>query len=201
MKMRGISIRIAAGFVLAAAVTIVWAAGAVRATPEMARGLSAGTSKLDRAPKANPSEELGRRVAELARFAGSSPASAVAGLRRARAGVGQTNADIFAFRNDRGRACIVVLEWIGFCEPDEGSSTPGLDWSIGGGDADTPSRLIAVYSDDVVRVSLAVDGNAVPVSMANNVAYAEFPSTAGLATFTAFRADGRSNSVDISLQG
>lgn len=199
--MRTNRISVAAGIVLAASIMVtLCAVAAVRATPEMARGLSAGTSKLDRAALATPSAELAEKVSELARFAGSNPAAAVAQLRKARVEVGKTKTSIFAFRNDKGRACLVVPEWIGFCEPNEGSSTPGLDWSIGGGDPQTPSKFIAVYSDDIAKVTLAVDGTDVSVSMSNNVAYAEFPADAKHAAFSAVRSDGRSNSVEIDLQ-
>ena len=62
-----------------------------------------------------------------------------------------------------------------------------------------PSDLVAIASDDVAAVGLAVDGAPIPVSLANNVAFAEYPATARHAEITIVRRDGTTGTVDIQL--
>jgi|SRR5215211_1624820 len=195
--------RIATGIVVSVGAIAAFAGIASgRAARELPHGLSAGTSGLDRVPPmVAPAPHLLTRVEELARFAHADPTAASRNLRLVRSGLGRSRTNIYVFRNERGHPCIVVPDWIGFCEPDSGSTTPGLDWSIGGGDTQTPSKFIAVYSDDVATVTLRIDGENMPVSMANNVAYAELPAESRDAVFTAIRRDGSENSVSLDLAG
>lgn len=194
--------RIAAGIVVTVAAVALMSVGGVQATPAFSPGLSAGTSELEGIPAPVPlSDELTLQVEDLARFANTNPASALLNLRLVRSGLGANGTDIYVFRNDRDRPCVVVPDWISFCEPDSGAPTPGLDWSIGGGDPQTPSKFIAVYSDDVANVALNVDGRNVPVSMDSNLAYAEFQAGGHHAAFTAIRRDGGRNSVSLNLDG
>lgn len=188
--------------VMVSLVAVLVSVAVVGATPGLPSGLSGGTSKLDSASDpVVPSPRLARQVEFLAGFAKTDPALALRGLRLARQRLGATKTDIYTFRNDHGRPCVVVPDWVSFCEPDAGTGTPGLDWNIGGGDAQTPSKFIAVYSDDISQITLEIDGVGVPVSMANNVAYAEFPADSDKAVFTAIREDGRDNSVRLNLAG
>jgi hypothetical protein len=145
--------------------------------------------------------EVASNVNQLAEFVGTDAAEAASSLRLVRKGVGATATDIYAFRNEHGRPCIVVPEWIGFCQPSSGTKPEGLDWSIGGGDPQTPSKFIATYTDEIVSVTLAIDGRAIPVSMANNVAYAEFSYASKEAVFTATRTNGQSGSMSLDLSG
>lgn len=62
-----------------------------------------------------------------------------------------------------------------------------------------PSNLVAIASDDVAAVGLAVDGTPVPVSLVNNVAFAEYPASARHAQITIARRDGTSGTVEIRL--
>jgi hypothetical protein len=199
MKSAGVKAVIGAVLVIASALVSV---AAVQATGGLPAGLSGGTSGLEKASEAvDPSAKLTRQVEFLASFSGTDPTAAVRGLRRVRHELRDAETDIYMFRSDRGRPCVVVPDWVSFCEPDSGTSTPGLDWNIGGGDAQTPSRFIAVYSDDVAQIILKIDGSNVRVSMAENIAYAEFPADSDKAVFTAIREDGRENSVRLNLAG
>lgn len=139
-------------------------------------------------------------VQQLATFDHSNPTSALASVRLARSGANLAST-VYTFTDDRGNACVVVVSETGFCNPDSGSPTAGINWSLGGGDAQNPSRLIAVYSADVSGVSLVVDGATVPVAMSNNIAYAEFPANSTQANMTVSYLDGSSQTIDTDLTG
>lgn len=173
-------------------------ASVVGATPASQGGT---TAALDGIPITAPPEAVASRVEQLARFANTDPGAALGNVRLARHRVGATATDIYTFKNDRGRPCVVVPDWIGFCEPASGSKPDGLDWSNGGGDAQTPSKFIAVYSDEIEAVTLTIDGVDVPVSMASNLAYAEFPAASKEAAFTARRKTGETTSMTVNLIG
>jgi len=145
-------------------------------------------------------EEVARSVQRLADFDHTDAARAAAAVRLARDGAGAASR-IYAFNDDRGNPCIVVVDFTLFCDPDEGTGITGLNWSIGGGDSRSPSRFIAVYSDDVAGIALTVDGTNTPVSMSNNIAYATFPTTSSRADFTVTYVDGSQRTISTNLQG
>ncbi len=107
---------------------------------------------------------------------------------------------MYAFKSKSGSPCVVLTGQTGFCAQSASDGTPGLQWSIGGGTPKLPSTLVGIASDDVASVGLDVDGANVPVTLANNVAFAEFPADSQHATITITRADG-ANTVDINLAG
>jgi hypothetical protein len=181
-----------AGLAVSLATLALVVTGVVGATSSSVGG---STAALDNVATSQPPAAVAATVEQLARFAKTDPAAALRNVRLVRHGAGATATDIYAFKNQRGRPCIVVPAVIGFCEPESGTSPVGLDWSIGGGDPQTPSKFIAVYTDQVVGVSLTIDGAGVPVSMSNNVAYAEYPSASTKAVFWATYRNGRTSST------
>jgi len=96
---------------------------------------------------------------------------------------------------------LVVADWISFCEPDSGAPTPDLDWSIGGGDPQTPSKFIAVYSDDVANVRLEVDGTTVRYRWTAIWPMPSFRPLGHHAAFAVIRKDGGRSSVSLNLDG
>jgi hypothetical protein len=160
-----------------------------------------GTPALNKLrAQANLPTDVQASVQRLATFDHSDPTTALASVRLARAGSNLAST-VYTFIDQRGNPCVVVVGETGFCNPDGGTSTAGINWSLGGGDAQNPDRLIAVYSTDVSAVSLAVDGAVVPVAMNNNIAYAEFPADSTHATLTVGYLDGSSQTINTDLTG
>lgn len=158
------------------------------------------TTALDHLPVLNAvPAQVASSVQRLATFDVTDAAGASGNVRLARGTVGSRDS-IYAFKDTRGNVC--VLEAVSlFCNPDGGTSTPGINWGIGGGDAQNPSRLVAVYSDNVAGIALNVDGNNIPVSMRNNIAYAEFPATSKQSQFTVTYIDGSQSTITTNLAG
>jgi hypothetical protein len=69
-----------------------------------------------------------------------------------------------------------------------------------GNGGNDPSYLFGLAEDTVQSVALTVDGNDVPVSMNNSVAYAAFPNTAKAATVIVTSTDGSKHTDSVSLQ-
>lgn len=137
-------------------------------------------------------------VQQLATFDHSDAAQARAAVRLARSS-SSLQSTVYTFTDGRGNACVVVSGETGFCNPDGGTPTPGINWSIGGGDSQNPDRLIAIYSSDVSAVTLTADGVAVPVAMSNNIAYAEFPASSKQTVLTITYIDGSSRTINTNL--
>ena len=64
-----------------------------------------------------------------------------------------------------------------------------------------PSALAGVVADDVSAIELTVDGKDVPVSIENNFAFAEFPTTAQRADVSVRLVSGAVSSFNVNLQG
>jgi hypothetical protein len=137
-------------------------------------------------------------VRQLAAFDHSDAARALAGVHLARSGA-NLQSTVYSFNDDRGNACVVVSGETGFCNPDGGTPTPGINWSIGGGDSQNPDRLIAVYSSDVSAVTLTADGASLPIAMSNNIAYGEFPASTKQTVLTVTYIDGTSRTINTNL--
>jgi hypothetical protein len=163
-------------------------------------GVSAGVAALDRLPAAT---DVPQSVVQFVDFVApqrdSDPQQALARIRRLRSGLGKTHADLYAFRSGTGAPCFILVGEVGACARSATDGTPGLQWTIGGGMPGNPSNLVAIASDDVAAVGLAVDGTPVPVSLVNNVAFAEYPASARHAQITIARRDGTSGTVEIRL--
>jgi hypothetical protein len=137
-------------------------------------------------------------VQQLAEFDHTNATNALAGVRLARSGA-DLHSTVYTFADDRGNECVVVSGETGFCNPDGGTPTAGINWSIGGGDAQNPDRLIALYSSNVAAISLTADGAAVPVELNNNIAYGEFPASTKQTVLAVTYADGSFRTIDTDL--
>lgn len=165
-------------------------------------GVSAGVSAFDRLPPvANVPPEVDEFIGFAARGPNVDQAKARAGLRLLRTGLGQDGKSVYAFRNELGSPCFVLAGEGGACAPKPENGTPGLHWLIGGGSADQPASLVGIVADDVTEVQLQVDGALVPVSIANNVAFAEYSAAAEVADIVVVRRDGTRSGDRIDLQG
>ena len=163
-------------------------------------GVSAGVAALDRLPPAtNVPQSVVQFVDFVAPQRGSDPKEALARIRRLRSSLGKTHADLYAFRSGTGAPCFILVGDVGACARSATDGTPGLQWTIGGGMPGNPSNLVAIASDDVAAVGLVIDGAPIPVSLANNVAFAEYPATGRHAQITIARRDGTSGTVEIQL--
>jgi len=163
-------------------------------------GVSAGVSALDRLPPAGAvPPEVVRFVRAVAPQRGTDPDRALAQVRKLRTGLGVTHADLYAFRSATGAPCFILLGEVGLCPRSATDGSPGLQWTIGGGMPGNPSNLVAIASDDVAAVGLVIDGAPIPVSLANNVAFAEYPASGRHAQITIARRDGTSGTVEIQL--
>ena len=128
----------------------------------------------------------------------TSATNALAGIRLARPSTNPAST-VYVFNDDRGNACVVVVGETLFCNPDGGTPTAGLNWSIGGGDSLNPDRLIAIYSSDVKSIALIADGKSIPVQMNDNIAYGEFPATTLQTYLTVTYVDGSTRTIDTNL--
>jgi hypothetical protein len=186
--------------VAAGAILVVELAGSGSAGRAPSPGVSAGVAALDRLP---PATDVPQSVVQFVDFVapqrGSDPKQALARVRRLRSGLGKTHADLYAFRSGAGAPCFILVGEVGACARSASDGTPGLQWTIGGGMPGNPSDLVAIASDDVAAVGLAVDGAPIPVSLANNVAFAEYRASARHAQITIARRDGTSGTVEIQL--
>jgi hypothetical protein len=163
--------------------------------------VSAGVSALagpGRAPASIP-PEVRLFVAHTARMTQTDEAQALAGLRELRSGLGATGAAVYAYRSSSGSPCFVLTGYGGACAQDPRDGTPGLHWTIGGGHDAAPSVLVGIAGDDVSRVELRVDGAAVPVSLSDNVVFAEFPASAKQATIVVVHDGGAESRASLRL--
>ena len=191
---------VAAATLGAATLVGVRLAASGSAGPEPPPGVSAGVSALDRLPPARAvPPEVVRFVRAVAPLRGTDHERALARVRRLRAGLGETHADLYAFRAATGAPCFLLVGEVGLCPRSATEGSPGLQWTIGGGMPGNPSNLVAIASDDVEAVGLVIDGAPVPASLANNVAFAEYPASARHAQITIARHDGTSGTVEIQL--
>jgi hypothetical protein len=185
-------------------IVALFLAGLGRAGKSLPPGVSAGISTLDQLPVVQTvAPDVQKNIALLATTNGADPAAAIGGLRLAASSLGSSQASVYVFKNPHGSPCVLLTgpTGVGFCATKPSDGTPGLHWAIGGGDSVNPSHLVSVASDDVSQINLTVDGAAVPVLLRGNIAYAEFPSAAQKASIAIVRANGDTNTFDISLAG
>jgi hypothetical protein len=172
----------------------------LRGPKSLRPGVSAGIAALSDAPtEARIPDEVATFVKYEAAVTGTDPAKAREGLRKLRANLGKDHANLYVFRSRTGSPCFILTGYGGACAQDPRDGTPGLHWMIGGGHDDAPSVLVGIAGDDVSRVRLTVDGRSSPVSLADNVVFAEFPRSADSATIQLHHENGAQNSVDVSL--
>jgi len=184
-----------------AMVAIVVFAGHGSANQPPPPGVSAGVSSLERLPpEAVLPPSVARYVDMASRVRSTDPAQARARVRKLRSHLGTTNADLYAFRTNGGSTCFILVGEVGLCPKSASDGSPGLQWTIGGGYPGSPSNLVGIASDDVVRVELAVDGHDVPVSLRNNAVFGEYPSSARQAEITVRRRDRSQSVIHVQLE-
>jgi len=189
----------AAAIAVAAALAFAGHGQAQRSLPP---GVTAGVSAFRTVPAAaSIPPEVARFVDSAAQATASNAVEARGQIRVLRSDLGRAGRSVYGFLNVNGSPCVYVIGDSGFCAKRPADGTPGLHWAIGGGYAEVPSNLLGVASDDVVQVKLVIDGAEVPLSLKNNIAYAEFPQMAKRAEIVIIRGDGTSNAETINLQG
>jgi hypothetical protein len=196
--------RIAVAAVVALVLTAAIAGGVAlaRGGDKPPPGVSAGVSALTRLPpQAHVPENVAWFVTFVSRATGTDPAKALKGVRLLRQNLGAAHADVYAFKNAAGSPCFLLTGDSGTCARSPSAGTSGLHWTIGGGDAQRPSNLVGIASDDVAQVQLTVDGTQVPVSLVNNVAFGEFPQGHDHATIVVIHRDGTESTAGVALQG
>jgi hypothetical protein len=189
---------------LAAAATAAAAALLIYASQGEAQeplpGLLAGVSALDTLPPAaNVPPDVVETLKSLDPSDVGEPAAAAKKLRRLRSNVGTAKRDLYAFRSPTGAVCFVMEEHSALCPSALTAGSPGLLWTIGGGTEKVPGALAAIAADPVTAVELRVDDKAVPVSLANNAAFAELPSGGHEAVIVVHYRDTRSETINVGL--
>jgi hypothetical protein len=140
-------------------------------------------------------------IDRVAPMMGMSAVTASHGVRLVRSSMGPADFAMYAFLGDRGRPCFYVPRYGGICASIPQSLLTGFYWLIGGGGGGQPSYLIALAADEIQQVSLDVAGESIPVSLRENVAFAEYPVTrATSATVTAHYANGDTRSASLALR-
>jgi hypothetical protein len=157
-----------------------------------------GVLSSGRAPATVPAT-VGAFVAFASTATNTPRQVALSRLRLLRQDVGARRGDVYAFASDTGGPCFILTGQGGACAV-SASGTRGFTWTLGGGEAGVPSSLVGVIADDVARVELVVDGRNVPVGVAKNVAFAEYPATASAARLTIAYTDAPTSVQTIALR-
>lgn len=130
---------------------------------------------------------------------GASVAEIMARVRLLRSGLGTHRRDVYALRIN-GAVCFLLTGEGGTCSSKDGTSS--FTWTIGGGDGITDAgALVGIAADDVKEIGLVVDGVRIPVSLENNVAYADLPLDGKMAEITVEHRDGKVTSDTVRLAG
>ena len=178
------------------------AAARVRAAhPRMLwRGASGRFSVLGTA--AAPSQ-LPSEVRRFAAYAAStthlSRDTALARMRLLRSTMGSARGSLYALQGGSGAPCFILTHYGGTCGAG-GLTQPA--WVIGGGGQDgNPDVLVGLAPDNVAAVKLTVDGRDVPVSLMQNVVFAQFPTGGQFARIVTTHVDGTTATEQLSLNG
>jgi hypothetical protein len=143
--------------------------------------------------------EVRRFVAWAADASHISNETALARLKLLRSGVGSVRGSLYAFIGGAGEPCLFLTHYGGTCGA-AGSNASA--WVIGGGGQNgNPDILVGLAPDDVTRVTLTVDGRSVPVSLNQNVIYAQFATGGTSAEIATTRVDGTVTSDRVGLKG
>jgi hypothetical protein len=166
-----------------------------------APGVTAGVHALA-APGAATSPvppEVRSFVTHSAQMTRSDPEKALADVRPLRRMLGGGQSAVWAYRSAAGAPCFILTGYGGACAQSPADGMPGLHWMLGGGHDRSPSVLAGIASDDVARVELRVDGAPVPVSLSNNVVFAEFAANATEAAIVVVHKDGSTSRASLRL--
>lgn len=167
---------------------------------EQPPGLTAGVSSLLTAPRAGdiPPDVESMLEAFPPTTVGSA-AEVRRSLRLLRSDLGGARRAIYAFRSQTGSVCFVVSGHSGVCPASVTAGGPGLLWAIGGGTESAPGSFAGVVSDSVSGISLVIDGQPVPVSIANNAAFADLPRDGMSAVITISYTNGSEEKISLRL--
>jgi hypothetical protein len=201
-RSRRTTVALACVALVAATVTAAFVAGRSDATRGPSPGVTAGVSSFKQLPPAATlPTEVQRFVQSATAATGTDLAAAKTRVVLLRRDLGSAGRAVYGFLNSGGSPCFTLTGTFSSCARQPQDGTPGLHWSIGGGYKDVPNALVGVAADDVTEVKLTIDGRTVPVSLANNIAFAEFSLTAQNAEIVIIRADGTSYTENIKLDG
>jgi hypothetical protein len=119
----------------------------------------------------------------------------------ARSAMGPARLSMYVFLNDHGRPCFYVPTFGGVCDTPPETSPPGFYWLIGGNGDGQPSYLMALADDAIRAISLKIGGREIPVSLRDDVAFADYPATsAPSAAVTVRYANGRTTRATLALR-
>jgi hypothetical protein len=177
------------------------AARAQLARPRMIwAGASTRFTALDRAsaPSQLPAE-VQRFVAFAAENTHISRDTALARVRLLRSGLGFARGDLYALVGGAGAPCFILTHYGGTC----GVAGSGQSaWVLGGGGQDgNPNVLVGLTPDDVTAIRLTLDGRDVPVSLDQNVVFAQFPTGGKSAQIATTHVDGTMTRDLVGLEG
>jgi hypothetical protein len=140
--------------------------------------------------------EVRRFVAFAAGATHISRDTALARVRLLRSGVGSARGGLYALEGGAGAPCFILTHYGGTC----GTAGSGQSaWVIGGGHDGDPDVLVGLAPDDVVGMSLTLDGRTVPVSLDQNVVYAQFPTGGKSAQIATRHVDGTVTTEHVGL--
>jgi len=140
-------------------------------------GLSAGVSAMKTLPPAKSlPPDVARWVERSARDIGNDPTRAKTRVRKLRGDLGTAHSDLYAYAEDNGAICFDLTSQAAACAAHPNDGPAGIDWFTGGGWASVPRNVVALVSDDVVRVVLAAAGTERTVPIVDNSIFAELPS-------------------------
>lgn len=172
-------------------------------SPSPPGGVGHGVSSLETLPVVQGPlpARVQEAVRDMAARSGVEVAIVQGKLKLLRSGLGAFNSKVYAFRNVSGSICFIVTSRAASCPSSAFKGSLGFQWTIGGGYNNFPSALFGVVADDVTKIGLVVDDTAVPVSIQNNFAFAEFAREAKEADIIISRSDGTVSSDHVKLQG
>ena len=167
-------------------------------------GLSVGVSALDHATAGTASAVDAIKQHDLSAFdeinatrLSTTPAAMAATWRELRTGLGDRSQQLFAQKVGKSY-CFVLTGSGGTCAATDGDSS--FAYTIGGGNgSDLPGALAGIVADDVTGIDLTVDGQNVPVSIANNAVYAQLPPNGRRTQITVVHADGSKTTNNLDL--
>jgi hypothetical protein len=189
-KRVGTSALIVASVVAAGVAAAAVLSGQGNAGPSTPRSISA----LNQLPAATaPPLEVAQWVGLYEAHGQVAPDAEVTQLR---SDLGSRGSDVWAFKNTRGGVCFLYVDFAGNCSSAKHLRQTGIQWTVGAG------VLVAVVTDDVERVTLTVDGTTHPVSLANNVVFAEYAdANAESAQIAVTYANGATETSMVRLRG
>lgn len=149
-------------------------------------------SALDRLPAIAVTPPAVERWTE--RLAARGHTGDAVAVRQLRVNLGSRKTGVYGLRDGRGGVCFLYLEFAGTCSKAGHLRQTGIQWTLGAG------VFVALVTDDVKRVALAVDDEMYAVSLVNNIAFAEYEK-GNSASISVTYANGATETSDVRLDG